>query len=138
MQRLEDLPQITLYGPDGSVRVTGIGLAFANYAENGNVAIEAYCTEDSKAESGMELFPGEPWGTLTVNVGPLPDDRIAVKDYSEGSGNVLSLQKAGLIGDEPEEVRSSGFVLIPVYTLTEKGIGMRDAAAKAREAEEAE
>ena len=51
----------------------------------------------------------------------LPDDRIAVKDYSENEGMVERLKELDIITGDPVEYISSGFVDIGVYMLSEKG-----------------
>ena len=99
-----------ILAPDGSVRCAKCRLHAEVYASNGNLAIQATCPD------------GEPWGTLTVNPGfPLNDDCVCVKDYSEGAGNLKTLEAAGLIEMPPIRHEPSGFVLLPVCRLTEKG-----------------
>lgn len=59
---------------------------------------------------------------LTVNPSvKLTDDEICIKTYSENEGLQECLIEQGLI--EPTPVRSfeSGFVVLPVHRLTEKG-----------------
>ena len=81
------------------------------YASNGNLALIM-----EEAESGERIL------TATVNTTvKLPDDRIAVKDYSENVGVADFLKELGII--QPVEVASipSGWVEIPVFELTESG-----------------
>lgn len=98
------------------VRCRNCRLQLARYRDNGNLAIQAFCTGQTP-----DAEDGEPWGVLTVNpLEQLDDEHVAIKDYSEGAGNLMTLQRAGLVG-EPERWIPSGFVQIPVCPLTEKG-----------------
>lgn len=77
---------------------------------NGNLALRVLAEND------------EPIMVASVNPGEeIPDDRIAIKDYSENQGIADTLVRYGYIEEEPEDLISSGFVEIPVYRLTEKG-----------------
>jgi len=81
------------------------------YASNGNLAL---ILVDAETEERIL--------TATVNTDiALPDDRIAVKDYSENAGVADFLKGLGII--QPTEVVSipSGWVEIPVFELTESG-----------------
>lgn len=99
-----------ILAPDGGVRCAKCRLRATTYMSNGNLAIEAFCPD------------GESWDVLTVNPGfPLNDDCVCVKDYSEGAGNLKTLEAAGLIEMPPIRHEPSGFVLLPVCRLTEKG-----------------
>ena len=51
----------------------------------------------------------------------LPDDRITVKNYSENEGMEEFLIKEGIIEEHPYSCITSGFVIINVFKLTEKG-----------------
>lgn len=77
---------------------------------NGNLVVEIY---------SRSLGP-----ITRVTINPdivLPDDLIAIKNYSENSGMVEWLISQGII--EPTAIReiTSGWVSIPVHRLTEKG-----------------
>ena len=81
---------------------------------NGNLALELVGATGTPYE-------GEPIVRVTVNPGyPIPDGRIAIKDYSENKGMVDFCKKAGIIGREISVI-SMNFVTIPVYELTESG-----------------
>lgn len=77
---------------------------------NGNLALQVI----SETEG--------PITTCTVNPGfTIEDNAIAIKNYSENDGMVDTLKGMGIIGKELYRVRS-GFVEIPIYELTEKGL----------------
>ncbi len=60
----------------------------------------------------------------SVNTGnTIPDTCIAVKNYSENEGMEESLREQGIIGKKVFEVRS-GWVSVPVFELTEKGLAL--------------
>lgn len=81
------------------------------YASNGNLALILV-----DAETDERIL------AATVNIAAaLPDDRIAVKDYSENKGMADFLKKIGIIQPEPVKVIPSGWVEIPVFELTESG-----------------
>jgi len=84
-------------------------LGYAYYA-GGGIAIESYVTED-----------GEPFCRYTVNVGAgLPRGTIAVKNWSENEGAEDVLKENGIIEGEPVTYVPSGYIIIPIYKLTEK------------------
>ena len=63
--------------------------------------------------------------TCTVNPGERVDDgRVAIKDYSENEGMVDTLLEMGIIKGKPLYTIPSGFVQIPVYELTDKGLSL--------------
>ena len=81
-------------------------LAWLTYQNNGNVAIVANDMED-----------GSPVGVLTVNTyEDLPNDVVAIKDYSENEGVLQSLIDNGVV-DEPEDWIQTGFVKVPVCRI---------------------
>ena len=81
-------------------------LTWTKYVNNGNVAIAASDTED-----------GSPVGVLTVNTyEELPEDVVAVKDYSENEGVLQSLIDNGVV-DEPEDWIQTGFIKVPVCRI---------------------
>lgn len=51
----------------------------------------------------------------------LPRNHIAIKNWSENEGMDDFLKKIGIIENTPIYSVPSGFVLIPIYPLTEKG-----------------
>lgn len=53
----------------------------------------------------------------------VPDDCLAVKNYSENAGMADTLIEMGVIGEKVDEIPSV-YVTIPVYKLTEKGLGL--------------
>lgn len=62
--------------------------------------------------------------TCSVNPGKeIPNDCIAIKDYSENVGMVNALSEMGIIGEWVEDI-PSGWVVIPVFRLTEKGLAL--------------
>lgn len=70
----------------------------------------------------LSLFNYElgPITKITVNTDiKLPDDRIAIKDYSENAGMVDWLVKNNLIEKEPIRHILQGYVEIPVHKLTD-------------------
>lgn len=70
----------------------------------------------------LTLFNNElgPIARITVNTDvKLPDDRIAIKNYSENEGMVAWLFKNNLIEKEPIRHVLQGYVEIPVHKLTD-------------------
>lgn len=119
-------PVVDILSPDGGIRCTRCQLKAGVYC-NGNLAIEAVCRD------------GEPWGVLTVNPGiALEDDFVCIKDYSEGAGNLKTLEAAGLIETPPVQQIPSGFVQLPVCRLTEKGKAFAADAYRKRDAQGAD
>lgn len=60
----------------------------------------------------------------SVNPGQKVDDGLlAVKDYSENEGMASTLLDMGIIGEKKYSI-PSGWVSIPVYELTEKGLAL--------------
>lgn len=87
----------------------------SRYSQNGNNALMIVVTD----EEGNEI---EPYCVCSVNPGKsIPEDQIAVKDYSENKGMVDFLRAEGIIEGDPTESISSGFVTIPVFRLSGKG-----------------
>jgi hypothetical protein len=85
---------------------------------NGNLALEIMGAEGTNYE-------GEPIARVTVNPGERVDDgRIAIKDYSENEGMVDTLLEMGIIKGDPLYTIPSGWVQIPVYELTDKGLAL--------------
>ena len=79
------------------------------YQTNGNLALSV----TSETEG--------PITTCTVNTDvTLPEDCIAVKNYSENEGMDKTLADMEIIGEHIGFIKS-GWVVIPVYRLTDKG-----------------
>ena len=58
----------------------------------------------------------------TVNIPrSIPDDRIAIKDWSENEGMDVTLKEMNIIEGDPIDCELSGFVTIDIYMLGEKG-----------------
>jgi len=82
---------------------------------NGNLALEIIGAEGTKWE-------GEPIARVTVNPDQaVPNDCIAIKDYSENEGMVEFCQNLGIIAERVTTI-SSGWVEIPVYKLSDAGL----------------
>ena len=83
------------------------------YYGNGNRALKV-----SSEEEGLICVcsVNQPWGNV-------PDDAIAIKNYSENEGMDETLADMGIISEKLAEI-PSGFVTIPVYRLTEKGLAL--------------
>jgi hypothetical protein len=63
-----------------------------------------------------------PFTTATVNLVNLPGHQVAIKNWSENEGMAKALIKAEVIKDERIDEITSGYVVAPVYELTEKAI----------------
>lgn len=72
---------------------------------NGNMALRL-----------VEVGSHEPIATCTVNLEPLPDGLIAVKDYSENEGMFKALKSSGLIVDVVAVI-PCGLVSAPVCLI---------------------
>lgn len=78
--------------------------------DNGNIAIELWSNSEG------------PISRITVNPDiPLPNDRIAIKNYSENEGMVDWLISMDIIEHDPITIIHSGWVEIPVHKLTKIG-----------------
>ena len=80
------------------------------YYENKNLAIEIWNTTEGPI--------------IRVTVNPyvkLPDDRIAIKNYSENEGMVDWLVSHDIIEEDAMQIIVSGLVELPVHALTENG-----------------
>lgn len=86
-------------------------LQVTRYVANGNLCLIAY--DDMTEEEVMRL-------TVNPSV-KLTDDEICIKTYSENEGLLECLIEQGLIDPMPERSFASGFVMLPVHRLTEKG-----------------
>lgn len=92
------------------------GLWFEEYAQGGD-CLEFFCWDDDMG--------WEPLATASVWVPGLGQDQIGVKDYSENEGMLDELLRLGLVFP-PRRTVASGFVQIPVCTLTPKALEIRD------------
>lgn len=82
---------------------------------NGNLALEIIGAEGTDYE-------GEPIVRVTVNPDQIvPEDCIAIKDYSENRGMVDFCREIGIIADRVTTIQS-GWVQIPVYKLSDSGL----------------
>lgn len=81
-------------------------LSKGHYANNGNLAIAVDCTD------------GEPWSTLTVNLGgPLPEDMAFIDSNNNSAELIEACEKAGYIKPSPI-VETSGFCTFRAYWIT--------------------
>ena len=88
----------------------------SHYSQNGNNALMI-------VETTAKGFEVEMYCMCSINPGVLvPEDYLAVKDYSENEGMVEFLKAEGVIEGDPVGKIPSGFVEIPVYVLTQKGL----------------
>lgn len=89
-----------------------IRLELHRYAESNNIAL-----------CGVLLDPDleEPFTTYTVNMEghKLPDNCVALKTWSEGVGADEVLTAANIIERDPIDYINNGFIIAPVYRLTE-------------------
>lgn len=93
---------------------------FHRYRDFGNnVCIKLTAVEDPNQDP--EVFPGEPIATATINIEGIPEDHVAVKDYSENQGMLASLIKANIV-HSPVTYRQQGFVRVPICALTDKAL----------------
>lgn len=127
---------IHILDADGVPVCSNCRLEFSRYRDPANVAIRAVCTEKSRYLRGddEECPEGDIWGTLTVNLHRYYGDDVLIKDYSEGAGNLRTLQEAGIVGQPKTWVRS-GFAVIPLCELTDKGRRMLERATRRVETE---
>lgn len=79
------------------------------------VGTDNLCVEIWNPEDGCII-------RATVNTEhKLPDDRIAIKNYSENAGMVKWLYANDIIEEHPVQILDINFVEIPVHRLTEFG-----------------
>jgi hypothetical protein len=89
-----------------------IRLIFSRYLDNNNI-----CLRSTVLDPEFE----EPWATYTVNMNvKLPDSCVAIKTWSEGTNADLVLLAAGVIKGDPVEFIDNGFIVAPVYKLSDK------------------
>lgn len=90
-------------------------IRISRYATTNNIAIQLVMKDPDEHYY-------EPIATATVNAMPLPDNQIAVKDYSENEGMMDALAEAGVIetynGVSGIGGFNSGFVAIPIAQLS--------------------
>jgi len=80
---------------------------------NGNLALQVVSEEEG------------PICVCTVNPGErVHNGCIAIKDFSENEGMVDTLLEMGIIQGKPLYTIPSGWVKIPVYELTDKGLAL--------------
>ena len=95
-----------------------IKTSYATYT-NCYFSIERYRNNDNTAIVIKSKNDGQIM-TATVNIDKLPFNCVAIKDYSENSGIAEALVEAKVIEAEPYEYVPSGFVVIPIYKLTDR------------------
>lgn len=89
---------------------------FAKYTHNGRTAL---LFEDDEG--------GYIDGSVNIEDAPIPNnDYIAVKSYAENEGMDKELIRLGLIEEDLANYAFSGFIVAPVYRLTDKAIELRD------------
>lgn len=80
----------------------------SQYQESGNIALEIWSNEEG------------PICRVTVHPGiKVPEDCIAIKNYSENEGVVDWMKSMGFIEDAPVRIIKTGWVEIPVYKMTD-------------------
>lgn len=85
-----------------------------NYRNNGNIALMVM----NEIEGDIAI--------CSVNGNRVNgENEIAIKDYGENEGMVDFLVSLGIIEAEPFYRENSGFVTIPYFRLTQKGIDDR-------------
>ena len=84
----------------------------------------------SRQENGQPAIrlvtpQGEPVATATVRIpeAELADDEVLIKDYSENSGILEALIRAGVVEDTGRFVRS-GYAVLPVCRLSEAALAL--------------
>lgn len=83
------------------------------YCDNGNLALLIENDEDGQ----IAVCSVNPWESVD-------NGRLAVKDYSENAGMVDFLKGEGIVRGNPVYTIPSGFIEIPVYELTDKGLAL--------------
>ena len=69
----------------------------------------------------LKALSGEPLVTVSVNPGEIvPDEFLAVKEWSENEGVTEGLKQANIINGQPVLSFPSGHVMIHCYRLTEE------------------
>jgi len=102
-----------------------------------NVALEWHTYMDPAGGAVMELIAdGERLAVATVNMAPqghVPqEDCVFIKDYSENSGILDSLVKAGVIRDTGRAVRAGWVQVQEVQVLGQYAIDMKNAVNQGR------
>lgn len=97
-------------------------LVAGRYATGNRLAIEAIIAEYIKSEDGMEFFPGEDMGTITVNLPfePLKDNEVFL-DTNNCKCIVEALTRAN-IGSYANKDAISGFCLYPAWQFSDDEI----------------
>lgn len=87
---------------------------------------DRYVTTDNISIRGVVLDPDgfeEPWCSYTTNPdSTLPKHHVCIKTWSEGEGSVQVLLAANIIEGVAIDHIPCGFVVAPVYALTDKAI----------------
>ncbi len=95
-------------------------IQFSTYMNNGVTSMTIISIPEGDPIASVTV--NGPWATLR-ELQKIHGERIVpVKDYSENTGMVDFLLKNELIEPFPLDIIPSGFVLIPVYLLSDKAL----------------
>lgn len=98
-------------GPDG-VESTKVGLALDRYRSYDNLYVGLVCAETDKEN---DIYAGELYGDLSVNIEPLPENCICV-DTNNLSGAEKFIKKYRL-GTFTGMYSYSGYSKYPIYEM---------------------
>lgn len=96
-------------GPNGTVK-TKVGIEIDRYRTYDNLYVGLICLEDTD-----NSYAGEPYGDLSVNIEPLPENCIAV-DTNNLSGAEEFIKKYKL-GTDTGYCAYSGYCQYPIYEM---------------------
>ena len=96
-------------GPNG-VENTKVGIELSRYRTYDNLYVGLVCLEDTEFS-----YAGEPYGDLSVNIEPLPENCICV-DTNNLSGAEKFIKKYKL-GTDTGYTVSSGYCNYPIYEM---------------------
>ena len=83
----------------------------AKYSNNNNLALLFRREEDDEEDY---------YGVISINTAlPLPNNMLAVKDYSENEGIFEALKAQGIVSSPVRHI-TSGYVTIPVVKIVHK------------------
>ena len=88
------------------------------------IAVGNYYGNNRKAISLIDSVDKSPIATASVNITDLdcPDDEVWIKDYSENTGMLDCLVKAGMVDPEPTSEAKGGFVTVHRFKLTSEAL----------------
>lgn len=92
------------------------------YMNNGNLAIQMYCKNEE-----WDCYC--PYGTLTVNLKKLPDNKAFLDTNNNPFSLITTMVKAGYI-KETGEMDVSGFSVYPVYEFSREFLAQLDKEMK--------